>query len=317
MKLTIVVPVWNRKDRVVRTLDSIAASRTHDFELVVVDNGSTDDSLAVCQQWAWAHRDDGFPIQVLSELRQGAAAARNRGLQACHTEYVYFFDSDDILSDDFIGDVLKVMELGAFDMIYAPVCMEVNDQRKVRDYVRGGGFSEHVLTSMMGTHSMVFNTRWLRGIGGWNEEMRVWDDWELGARALLAKPSIYWMEGKEYHRILVHDNSLTGSGFSHSWEAQVKAMQCVYDELSHASELTDRERRRGLRSLYLRAKIGEGQLRKERCTEGAAAYHQMAADIYAHPVKPLRLLGVMLCDYTAVGGRGAWRLALRLVRWNS
>lgn len=312
MKLSIVVPVWNRRDRVVRTLNSIAASKSHDFELVIVDNGSTDDSFAVCQQWALAHRDDGFSIQVLSELRQGAAAARNRGLQACQTEYVYFFDSDDIFSEDFTEDVLKVLEVGVYDMLFAPVYMEVNGQCRERDYVRGGGVPEQVLTSMMDTLSMVFNTRWLRGIGGWNEEMRVWDDWELGVRALLAKPIIYWMEGKSYHRILVHDESLTGPGFSQSWQAQVDAMRCVAEELSHASSLTDREHGRSLRSLYLRAKICEGKLRKERCAEGAAAYHQLAAGIMAHPVKPLQLLGIMLCAYTAMGGRGAWRIALAM-----
>ena len=312
MRVTIVVPVWNRQERVVRTLDSIAASICHHFELVVVDNGSTDDSLAVCQQWAWTHRDDGFPIQVLSELRQGAAAARNRGLQACQTEYVYFFDSDDLMSPDFVGDVMEVLYSTSPDMLFAPVCMEVRGQKKVRDYVRGGDVPEHIITSMMDTLSMVFNTQWLRGIGGWNESVTVWDDWELGARALLAKPTIYWMEGKTYHQVLVHDESLTGACFSQSWQAQLQALRSVLVAIKHAGRLTDDEHRRCLRSLYLRVKIGEGFMRCERCQEGTAAYRQLAKDIIPHPSKPLLMCGMLLSSYTAVGGRGAWRLALRL-----
>lgn len=308
--ISIVVPVWNRRDWVVQTLDSIAASTCKHFELIVVDNGSSDDSLSVCEQWAFMHRDDGFPIRVMSESKQGASAARNLGLMACRTEYVYFFDSDDILSAEFVGDVLSVLEKERPDMVYAPVCMEVKGSLKKRAYVYGGGVAEHLITSMMGTHSMVFRTQWLREIGGWNEQLRVWNDWELGVRALLAKPTIHWMKEKSYHRIVQHDKSLTGSGLSQLWAMRLDALREVRDEIQHTASLTERERRRCLRSLYLRVKICEGLLRRERCAEGAVAFQSMTADIFPHTVKPLQLLGMILCGYTAIGGRSAWRIAL-------
>ena len=141
----------------------------------------------------------------------------------------------------------------------------------------------------------------------------MWNDWELGVRALLMKPNIYWMDSKTYHRIVVHDDSLTGVSFSQSWEAQLNAARCVLDDITRAQGLTDREQRRCLRSLYLRVKISEGQLRRERCAAGAAANRQLSNSIFRHPTKPLKFLGVMLSNYTAFGGRGAWRIALHAI----
>ena len=57
----------------------------------------------------------------------------------------------------------------------------------------------------------------------------------------------------------------------------------------------------------------EGQLRKEKNSKGAEKYRILANEVIAHPLKPVVMWGHLLSSYTAAGGRGAWRLALRLL----
>lgn len=88
MKLSVIIPAYNRADMVRGTIDSILSSGLDDFEILVVDDGSTDRTADVV-------RPLGSPIRYLRQDNQGLAAARNNGFTASCGEYVAFLDSDD------------------------------------------------------------------------------------------------------------------------------------------------------------------------------------------------------------------------------
>ena len=313
--LSIVIPVYNRAGRVLRTLESIATATYRPLELLVVDNASTDNSLLVCQRWAEGHASADFDIRVLSQPTPGANAARNLGLQACRGEYVFFFDSDDLFCAAALEDVAA--EIGTEerpDWLFLPVEQgEDESHMRLRAYQQSSAPHVHLLNSQFSTGSMVFRTPFLREIGGWNESLNVWQDWELGLRVLLHAGRCRWLCARTYHRIFLHPDSITSSGFSQTYQGTLAAMRCVADEVQDAAGLTVRERARCERALYYRAMILAGKLRHEGCAEGAAAYRSLAKEIIPHATKPVRLTGTMLHTYTSVGGRGAWRLALGLL----
>ena len=313
MKLSIVVPVWNRACEVRRTLDSIAASTHRGFELLIVDNGSTDDSLAVCERWAWEHRDDGFPIRVLTELQHGASAARNRGLLECRTEYIYFFDSDDLFSDDFVAKVLPALD-GEVDVVCVPVQMEVDGRPRQRAFRACSDAYVHVLNSMLNTLSMVLRADYLRKIGAWDESLTTWDDWELGVRVLLGKPNLLWLKETAFHQVHVHEESQTGRSFTATLEPILAAMRAAMKDINAVGCVKEKERRRLRKALFLRAKIMSGKLAHEGNREGCLQFRDLTKECVSHPGIWLRGWGGLLFRYTARGGRGAWRIALRLVR---
>ncbi len=100
--VSVVVPVYNRERYLPECLDSILAQRAHVREVLVVDDGSSDGSAAVAQGY-------GAPVRCLSQRNAGAAAARNRGIEAATGEYIAFLDSDDL----WVADKLA-HQLGAF-----------------------------------------------------------------------------------------------------------------------------------------------------------------------------------------------------------
>ena len=294
--LTIVIPVFNRKEYIKRTLDSIPDT----YRVIVVDNGSTDGSYDYCRMYALNNHRTRMTVE--REFTPGAAAARNKGLSLCKTPWVYFFDSDDV----FTG--LPESWDESLDMVCFPVNMQVNGRNKVRDFSPVSTPHTHILNSMLGTHSMLFRTEWLRHIGGWNNECRTWDDWELGLRALLHKPRLMWLTTKAYHHILVHPDSLTGGSFSERYKEQLKTMEMAFRDIHDYGK----DDTRCQFALFLRSYILAGELLREGNRQGSDEVMKFIYDRF-HTNDMSYRLGRLLRWYVSKGGRGAWKVALRLV----
>jgi GT2 family glycosyltransferase len=170
-----------------------------------------------------------------------------------------------------------------------------------------------IATSMLSTLSMFFRTAWLREIGGWDERLAVWQDWELGVRALLHHPRMRWLTQKAYHEIMLHENSITGASPTTRWKAALNTMRIARDTIMQAASATSFNPSPCLRALCLRAYIHAGLLSREGCQEGARAFYAFARQVHSTPSFRLRLLGTVLQHYTALGGRGAWRIMCALL----
>ena len=94
MRVTIIIPTYNRAHLVHEAIDSVLDQTFTDFELLVVDDGSTDNTADVVQ----GYRDPR--LRYLAQSNQGAAAALNAGLRAAQGEYLAFLDSDDLFHVD-------------------------------------------------------------------------------------------------------------------------------------------------------------------------------------------------------------------------
>lgn len=303
MDITIIIPFYNRaadlkdfldrSDAMIRGLNAAGWTGCH---VILVDNGSTDKSHQIAEEFCRTNQPlYGSSFQLLTEQEHGAPAARNRGLQACTTEWVYFFDCDDSFESLPHASSSVFQEC---DMVCFPVRMQVGGKTKVRDYRPTARPADHILSAMLSTQSMIFRTEWLRSIGGWDNRCRIWNDWELGLRALLHHPRLQWLEERAFHCIHVHDDSITGPSYTARWEAIRDTLIVAYDEIRR---LGDAE---SLRALHLRCHIVSGMLRREGSPEAAAIIRALAA--------PSRW-GYFLAWYAAHGGRGAWRIALAIL----
>ena len=94
MRLSVAIPVFNAARYLRECLDSLLAQSMRDMEIICVDDGSTDESGAILSEYA---KRDGR-IRLVTQQNAGQGAARNRGLEIAHGEYVYFMDADDELA---------------------------------------------------------------------------------------------------------------------------------------------------------------------------------------------------------------------------
>jgi GT2 family glycosyltransferase len=107
-KLSIIVATRNRAHAIISCLDSIAASlaaaAAPDAEIVVVDNGSEDQTSALVEQWV---NGSSFPVQVLSVPKAGVSRAHNLALRTAQGEHLAFTDDDCCLGKDHVNDLLR------------------------------------------------------------------------------------------------------------------------------------------------------------------------------------------------------------------
>lgn len=103
--ISIIVPVYNVDCFLDRCVKSIVAQTYDSLEILLIDDGSTDDSSLKCD--FWANRDQR--ISVIHKANGGLSDARNVGLDACHGEYIAFIDSDDYVEPEFIKNMYEAL----------------------------------------------------------------------------------------------------------------------------------------------------------------------------------------------------------------
>lgn len=108
-KFSVIVPLYNKAPFVRKALESIASQTYRDFELIVVDDGSTDNSLEVVNEYIrdvlCVMCDVCKNVRVSHQKNSGVAAARNRGVAESHGEYVCFLDADDWWEANFLEEM--------------------------------------------------------------------------------------------------------------------------------------------------------------------------------------------------------------------
>ncbi len=114
MKYSIIIPVYNSEATLRRCLDSLLADSRSDVELLLIDDGSTDGSPAICREYEG--RDPR--IRVLKKAHEGVSAARNCGLEQARGTYILFADSDDYAEPDYFGKLDRVLVAGDPEMVF-------------------------------------------------------------------------------------------------------------------------------------------------------------------------------------------------------
>ena len=104
--ISVIVPVYNTENYLPRCLDSLLNQTFLDFEILLIDDGSTDNSLAVCRQYA--AKDSR--VKVIKTKHVGVSAVRNLGLDNAKGKYIMFCDSDDYVERDWIEELYDAAE---------------------------------------------------------------------------------------------------------------------------------------------------------------------------------------------------------------
>lgn len=112
MRLSVIIPAYNRADLIGATLDSLLAQTRPPDEIVVVDDGSSDGTPDAVSAY-------GPAVQLICQANAGAGAARNRGFAAATGEVIHFMDSDDLSSPNTHAVQLAAIEAGA-DIVHGP-----------------------------------------------------------------------------------------------------------------------------------------------------------------------------------------------------
>ena len=119
--VSIIVPVYNVQNSVARCLESICAQTWKNIEIILVNDGSKDESFSVCEQF----REKDARIVLVDKSNTGVSDTRNCGMTLAKGKYVQFVDSDDYLDPDFTERLVTAAEENSADLVIAPYWMAI------------------------------------------------------------------------------------------------------------------------------------------------------------------------------------------------
>ena len=126
LKLSIIIPVYNVEKYLTKCLDSILVDNAFTGQLICVNDGSTDGSAAILEEYAKKYSN----VEIISQPNAGLSAARNAGIKAAKGEYICFLDSDDYWQPNVLPKLLEQIESDKLDVLRFKY-QNVNEQYEV------------------------------------------------------------------------------------------------------------------------------------------------------------------------------------------
>lgn len=188
--VTVIMPTFNRENVIRRAVLSVLTQSMPHFELIVVDDGSTDGTARLVDSFT-----DERIRWIRSESNQGHAYARNIGLEAARGKYIAFLDSDDWWDPHFLRIMLNRLQVSGHGFVYSA-------QRVLRPHVHSGLRRPELIRWAPYNASLLENTNYISQIavlhekslaleaGGFNESYKKFADWEFFLRMAALSPPL-------------------------------------------------------------------------------------------------------------------------------
>jgi glycosyltransferase involved in cell wall biosynthesis len=210
--ISVVIPLYNKESYIAGALNSIFSQTSQDFEVIVVDDGSTDGGTEIVKECQDPR------IRLIQQENKGVSAARNRGIEAARSELIAFLDADDEWLPLFIETILRLRSLYPNAGLYG-TAYEVHYPGSIVQKVYNKSEGERLLSSFFGAlvefGSAIFNSSSsaapkdvLIGVGGyplgvkWNEDGTLW------GKIALQYPIAYSPEICSIYRQYTESNSI-------------------------------------------------------------------------------------------------------------
>lgn len=240
--ISVIIPNYNRSAVIGETIENMLNQSLPPHEVIVVDDGSTDESVQVIQRF-------GDRVILIQQSNQGPGAARNTGLRVATGELIQFMDSDDLASRNKLEVQAKILKEQNADLVYGPWAKAwlVDQQLRLQDVVlqqRPLPGDRSPLFWFLTSWSMVFQQCLVRKslidrVGGYREDMQLYEDGELFVRILVAGAKlVHESETLTLYRLEDH-GKLTQSGSHTSQKIIDKAhfYALVVEQISKHPEL--------------------------------------------------------------------------------
>ena len=247
--VSVLIPTHNRARFIGSAVESVRNQTYRPIELIVVDDGSTDDTWQVIADFARAAEDKTFTVRYIKQPKLGAPAARNRGLVESSGEFIQFLNSDDVLHP-------RKIECHIAALAILPAADYAWSDHNFFDAEAGAPTFDNIDTRLVRESRFVENPPWFSTaasawdgfyrrsvcakIGPWNERLKRWQDLEYQLRFTALGPSCrhvpaIFVSMGEHAGERIHDYFQKPEGV----EAGMSSLECMEQTLDTFGEPSD------------------------------------------------------------------------------
>jgi len=211
--ISIIIPVYNQAEKLIKTLDSITRQSYLDYEVIIVNDGSSDNVEMLFAEY-YKKIISNHKYLFINQTNLGAPAARNRGFKESQGDFIFFCDADAILQSNAL-ELMQEALINNPEISYVfPSFYWGNKLFKV------GEFNPEKLKTAPYIHTMALIRRSDFPINGWDENIKKFQDWDLWLTMLEQGKSGFWI-----NKILF---KITPGGTISSWLPAIAYKLCPF-----------------------------------------------------------------------------------------
>ena len=211
MLFSIVIPLYNKQDSIVATLQSVLAQTYKNYEVIVVDDGSTDDSARVVKEFIDASRLSPLAFRLISQPNGGVSSARNRGIQEAKYEYIALLDGDDLWDEHYLEEQVKLIQDFPEAKMWGINFAETSRGEMLRKLPTGlpDGYRGYVenyfqmserVSDLFHSSAVVIQKKAFEGVGYFDERIKYAEDCDMWFRIIATYPVAFYDRMLVYYR---------------------------------------------------------------------------------------------------------------------
>jgi len=218
-KLSVIIPIYNTEQYLEECFDSVINQSIGFDKIILVNDGSTDNSLEICKRYAKQHEN----IILFNQSNKGQGYSRNFGLRYIDSDYVMFLDSDDYLAKNTVETVLREMEKNHLDILYFDTNIkdDINIKGGRNYYDRVGKVDEEITTGqeyfikcypnyyVVSPCMVAFKTSFLKNNNIYFPEYRIFEDVVFTFKSMMLADRVKYIPERLYTRRYRYESTMT------------------------------------------------------------------------------------------------------------
>ena len=222
-KISVIIPIFNSGKYLNTCFDSILNQTFSDFEIVAVNDGSTDNSQEIVDSYI-----EKFPdkIRYFHQQNAGQSAARNKGLEIATGEYVIFVDSDDYIASDTLEKIYSCAETNNSDIVCFGMLLDKNGEITKYNYCKFNNLQEdlkYILHEASPCNKLIRRCLFVDNALKFTEGV-IYEDFELIPQLLLYTKKINYLDANLYYYVIHENSTMRQNKYS-------PKLQCIFSVL--------------------------------------------------------------------------------------
>ncbi len=295
VKVSVIVPIFNAAQYLEQCLDSIVNQTLKEIEIILIDDGSTDNSAEICKSCLSDSR-----VTYYHKENEGLAAARDDGMKLAKGEYIGFVDSDDWIEPDMYEKMYTAAKSNDSDVVFCNCIQNENGYRFSREIPVGAYDREKIKTELLPkTLAFISKDGGKRSIR-WSNCMRIYktetlkknsikfdrrlrrsQDLQLTYETMLVARNFYYIDEPLYHNRVVSD-SLSRGYTKNMWPLYTYLIDILYRDTENFKEL-DLMPQMHLRAFFFATDCIENEM-KPLCPNDRKKKIELIEEIINHPI---------------------------------
>ncbi|HET7010124.1 MAG TPA: glycosyltransferase [Anaerolineales bacterium] len=246
--VSVIVPAYNQDRYLAAAVESALAQTHAELEVIIVDDGSTDQTAAI------AHGFTDRRVRILSQDNRGLPAARNAGIDGSWGRFITFLDADDLFLPNKISLLLDALQMSPEGGLAAGQAIPIDEAGQPAGTLFDRGLPEDGADLLLGNPlhvgSVLLRRSWLETVGGFDESLHSYEDWDLWLRLARAGCPMRWI-AQPVSLYRFHSRQMTRDG-NQMTQANLAVLEKIFTD-PDLPEVWTRRRDAAYSNAYLRA----------------------------------------------------------------